>query len=101
MVLCDDLEGWEEGGREAQEGGGIADPCYCTEETKTTLQSNYPPIKKFFKCLWNNKNFFLYAQRTTTTTKNKNMISVRNGIGHIPFGWMLLSWGSETPTVIK
>ena len=50
LVLCDDLEGWEEGGREAQGGGGIclhiADPCCCTEETKTTLQSNYTPILK-------------------------------------------------------
>ena len=36
-----------------QEGGGIcilmADSCCCMAETNTTLESNYPPIKKFFK----------------------------------------------------
>ena len=37
-------------GREIQEGGGtcihISDSLHCTAETNTTLQSNYPPIKK-------------------------------------------------------
>ena len=38
------------GGREVQEGGDIcihiADSLHCTEETNTTLQSNYTPIIK-------------------------------------------------------
>ena len=38
------------GGKEAQEGRGIsiyiADLHYCAAETNTTLQSNYPSIKK-------------------------------------------------------
>ena len=37
-------------GREAQEGGDVcilkADSWCCTAETNTTLESNYPPIKK-------------------------------------------------------
>ena len=56
-MLCDHLEGWDrECGREAQKGGGygdicihIADSLYCTAETSPTLQSNYTPIKMFFK----------------------------------------------------
>ena len=40
LVLCDDLEGWDAGGREVREGGDIcihrADSS-CTAETKTTL----------------------------------------------------------------
>ena len=43
-VLCDDLEGWDQGaggaggsGREAQEGEGIADSWCCPAETNTTL----------------------------------------------------------------
>ena len=56
LTFCDDVGGWNgelEGGREAQEGGnkciGIADSLHCTAETSITLQSNYIPIKKFFK----------------------------------------------------
>ena len=49
-VLCDDLEGWDGGGRDAEEGGDIcihiADALCCTAETNTTLQSNYTPILK-------------------------------------------------------
>ena len=49
-MLCDDLEGWDGGcGRETQEGGDkcilIADSCYCTAETNTTLKNNCSPIK--------------------------------------------------------
>ena len=40
-MLCDDLEGWDGGGREAQEEGDIriliADSCHCTGETNITL----------------------------------------------------------------
>ena len=37
-VLCDHLEGWDrEGGREAQEGGDMADSLCCTAEINTTL----------------------------------------------------------------
>ena len=45
MVLCDNLEGWDEvgGGSKAQAGGDMAGPCRCMSETSTTL--NYPPIK--------------------------------------------------------
>ena len=49
-MLCGDLEGWDGGGREAQEGGDrcicIADSLYFTLEANTTLQTNYTPIKK-------------------------------------------------------
>ena len=42
LVLCDDLEGWVEGGgKEIQEGGGICkhigDSLCCTAETNTTF----------------------------------------------------------------
>ena len=45
-VLCDDLEGWTRGSRrDVQEGEDvciyIADSLHCTEDTNTTLQSNY------------------------------------------------------------
>ena len=48
-MLCDNLEGWDgEGGREAQEGGGICihipDSLCCTAETNITLESNYNQI---------------------------------------------------------
>ena len=50
LVLCDNLEGWDGvgGGGEVQEGGDMcmADSCWCMAEMNTTLQSNYPPIKK-------------------------------------------------------
>ena len=40
-LLCDDLEGRDVAGREAQEGGDIcihpADSLHCTAETNTTL----------------------------------------------------------------
>ena len=41
-MLCDDLEGWDEGtGREVQETGDIcihmADSFHCIKETNTTL----------------------------------------------------------------
>ena len=41
-MLCDDLDGWDEGGgREVQEGGDIdihiADSLHCAAETNTTL----------------------------------------------------------------
>ena len=40
-MLCDDLEGWDGGGREAQEGGDIciriANSLFSTAETNTTL----------------------------------------------------------------
>ena len=49
-VLCDDLEGWDGGGRDASEGGDVgthtADSLCCTAETNTASQSNYPPILK-------------------------------------------------------
>ena len=49
LVLCDNLERWDEGVRgEAQAGGDvccIADSLRCTPETNTTLLSNYPPVK--------------------------------------------------------
>ena len=50
-MLYVDKEGWDGGGgRKTQEGEGICilmpdSPC-CTEKSNTTLQSNYPPIKK-------------------------------------------------------
>ena len=53
-MLYVDKEGWDGGGgRKTQEGEGICilmpdSPC-CTEKSNTTLQSNYPPIKKNFK----------------------------------------------------
>ena len=54
-MLCDDLEGWDGGGRKEQEGGNIcthrADSLHCTAETNTTWLSNYTPRKKFFKQL--------------------------------------------------
>ena len=60
-MLCDDLDGWDEGGRrEVQEGGDIrihiADSFHCTAETNTTLSSNKKYIYKnnFFKCLERN-----------------------------------------------
>ena len=43
LVLCDNLEGWDEvqGGREVQEGGDMCipmvDSCWCTVEINTTL----------------------------------------------------------------
>ena len=40
-MLCDDLDGWDGGGREAQEGGDIcihiADSLHCVAEINTTL----------------------------------------------------------------
>ena len=50
-MLCDDLEGWNGGvsDRETHEGEDIRtqiDSLRCTEETNTTLRSNYTPIKK-------------------------------------------------------
>ena len=51
-MRCDDLEGWNGGvsDRETHKGGDIhtqiADSLCCTEETNTTLRSNYTPIKK-------------------------------------------------------
>ena len=40
-MLCDDLDGWDGGGREVQEGGDIrihiADSLHCTAETNTAL----------------------------------------------------------------
>ena len=49
-MLCDDVEGWGGEGREDQEGGDIcilkADLHHCIAETNTTLESNFPPIKK-------------------------------------------------------
>ena len=40
-MLCDDLEGWHEGGRQAQEGGGlcvhVADSRRWTAEANTIL----------------------------------------------------------------
>ena len=75
-MLCDDLEGWEEGGREAQGGGGIclhiADPCCCTEETKTTLQSNYPPIKYFFNVYGTIKTFFFMLKEQQQQKKQEH-----------------------------
>ena len=51
LVLCDDLEGWDE--EIGWEEGDIciltADSHCCTAETNTPLQSNYPPIKIKFK----------------------------------------------------
>lgn len=48
----DDLDGWDEGGTETQEGGDIyihlADFLHYIPETNMTLQSNYTP-NKFFK----------------------------------------------------
>ena len=44
-VLCDDLEGWDGGGREAQEGGDIcihiADSLCCTAETNNIVKQLY------------------------------------------------------------
>ena len=41
LVICDDLDGWDGGGREVQEGGDIciqiAGSLCCTAETNTTL----------------------------------------------------------------
>ena len=49
--------------RESQEGGDIcipiADSYCCTTEAKTTLKSNYPPIKR--KISWTNINRFYYV----------------------------------------
>ena len=49
-MLCDDLEGWDGGGRVGQLRGDIclliADSLCCIVEINTTLQSNYTPIKK-------------------------------------------------------
>lgn len=51
-MLCDDLVGWSgpEGGREVQEAGDICvlivDSLRWTEETNTTLQRNYTPVRK-------------------------------------------------------
>ena len=49
-VFCDDLEWWDGGRRELQEGGdicvGMVDSLPCTAVTNTTLYSNYTPIKK-------------------------------------------------------
>ena len=40
-MSCDDLEGWDGDGREAQQGGDtwihMADSHYCTAETNTTV----------------------------------------------------------------
>mgnify|MGYP007134262717 CR=1 FL=1 len=48
-MLSDDLEGWDRGWDEVQEGEEkciqITDALHCTGETNTTLQSNYTPIK--------------------------------------------------------
>ena len=48
-ILCGDLDGWEGGGKEVQEGRDIcihiADSLCCTAETNTTLQINCTPIK--------------------------------------------------------
>ena len=45
--------GWREGGREVWEEGDLcifmADSYCCMEETNTTVQSNYPPIKNKWK----------------------------------------------------
>ena len=54
-MICDNLEGWDgvRDRREAQKGGDIcilvADSHCCMAETKTTLESNYPPIKSKLK----------------------------------------------------
>ena len=54
-MLCDNLEGWDRvgGGREVQKEGDlcilVAEPYCSMEETNTTLQSNYPPIKNKLK----------------------------------------------------
>ena len=44
-MLSDDLEGWDRGWDEVQEGEDkciqITDALHCTGETNTTLQSNY------------------------------------------------------------
>ena len=49
-VFCDDLEWWDGGRREPQEGGDtcvcMVDSLCCTTVTNTTLYSNYTPIKK-------------------------------------------------------
>ena len=51
-MLCDDLEGWDQGwvlgGRLKRDGDVwiyIADSCCSTAETNTAMKSNYPPIK--------------------------------------------------------
>ena len=43
-MLSDDLDGWEGGPRERGYVYDTADS-HCTEETSTTWQSNYTPIK--------------------------------------------------------
>ena len=49
-MLCDNPEGWDGvgGGREVHKGGNVripmADSNWCTAETNTIVQSNYPPI---------------------------------------------------------
>ena len=43
-VLCGDLEGWDGGGSEAEEGGThVADSLCHAAETNTILQSKSPP----------------------------------------------------------
>ena len=52
FMRCDDLDGWDEGGTETQEGGDIyihlADFLHYIPGTNMTLQSNYTPNKFFF-----------------------------------------------------
>ena len=54
------LEGMGEE-KAAQEGGNIitTDSCCCTAETNTTLQSNFPPIKKIKEGWKNDIGVFL------------------------------------------
>lgn len=51
FMRCDDLDGWDEGGTETQEGGDIyihlADFLHYIPGTNMTLQSNYTPNKFF------------------------------------------------------
>ena len=48
-MLCGDLEGWDGGGREVQEGGDICiridDSLHCTAETYTALKKQLYPNK--------------------------------------------------------
>ena len=44
-VLCDNLEGWEEGQQGEDIGIPMVDSCWCIARTNTILKSNYPPIK--------------------------------------------------------
>ena len=59
-MLCDDLDQWDGGAREVQEGEDIcihiADSLHCTAETNTLLECNYTPIKKCYKKHTVNKN---------------------------------------------